>query len=278
MNEAGYWVQPGAGYAPKYHGTVWSLILLAQLGASVEEDHRIATACTYLLDHALAPGGLLSYNGAPPGTIECLQGNLCWALMELGCRDARLDAAYEWLARSVTGEGVAPKTERRASLRYYRYNCGPDFACGANQEQPCAWSAVKVLLALSRWPADRRTPVMERAIQRGVGFLLSTDPALAEYPHPHAAAPSGDWWKFGFPVFYVADLLQNVEAMVALGLGRDARLARSLELICRKQDAQGRWTMEFPYGAKTWGRFGRKGQPNPWVTLRALRVLKAAAQ
>jgi hypothetical protein len=43
MNEAGYWVQPGAGYAPKYHGTVWSIILLAQLGARLEEDARIGT-------------------------------------------------------------------------------------------------------------------------------------------------------------------------------------------------------------------------------------------
>ncbi len=36
--------------------------------------------------------------------------------------------------------------------------------------------------------------------------------------------------------------------------------------------------MESPYGARTWGSFGRKGQPNPWVTLRALRVLKRAAR
>ncbi len=85
------------------------MILLAQLGASIEEDARVATACTYLLDHALASGGLLSYNGTPAGTIACLQGNLCWSLMELGCRDARLGAAYEWLARSVAGEGVAPQ-------------------------------------------------------------------------------------------------------------------------------------------------------------------------
>jgi hypothetical protein len=32
MKEAGYWEKPGAGYSPKYTGTVWSLILLAQMG------------------------------------------------------------------------------------------------------------------------------------------------------------------------------------------------------------------------------------------------------
>jgi hypothetical protein len=195
--------------------------------------------------------------------------------VELGCDDARLDASFEWLARGVTGEGVAPNTERKAPLRYYAYHCGPNFACGANGGQPCAWGAVKVMLALSRWPAERRTPIMERAIKRGVDFLLSTDPALAEYPHPYAEAPSGNWWKLGFPVFYVTDLLQSLEALVGLDLGSDPRLSQSLQMVRDKQDVAGRWRQEYNYGSKTWGNFGRKGEASPWVTLRALRVLKA---
>jgi hypothetical protein len=35
--------------------------------------------------------------------------------------------------------------------------------------------------------------------------------------------------------------------------------------------------LEYDYTGKTWVDFGLKKQPNPWVTLRALRVLKAAA-
>lgn len=53
MGPQGYWVEPGPGYNPKYRATVWSVILLAQLGARVEEDERIERACAYLLDHAL---------------------------------------------------------------------------------------------------------------------------------------------------------------------------------------------------------------------------------
>ena len=56
MHPEGYWAKAGPGYSPKYRSTVWSLILLGQLGASVREDARIATACAYLLEHALAPG------------------------------------------------------------------------------------------------------------------------------------------------------------------------------------------------------------------------------
>ena len=88
------------------------------------------------------------------------------------------------------------------------------------------------------------------------------------------AKPSRNWWKFGFPVFYVTDLLQIVEALVRLGYGRDPRLANALTLILEKQDEDGRWALEYDYTGKTWVDFGAKNQPNPWVTLRALRTLK----
>ncbi len=278
MNKAGYWEQPGAGYYPKYKSTVWSIILLAQLGASVEMDERITTACSYLLDHTLTADGHFTVNGLPSGTADCLQGNLCAALLDLGSKDQRLDKAFEWMARSVTGEGVSPMQDKAARVRYYAGKCGPNFACGSNNKLPCAWGGVKVMLAFSKLPEDRRTLLIDHAIKKGVDFLFSKDPAEADYPSGYSAKPSGNWWKFGFPVFYVTDLLQNAEALVKLGYGTDPRMANALMTIRNKQDAQGRWSMEYDYAAKTWGDFGAKKQPNKWVTLRALRVLKAAAE
>jgi hypothetical protein len=273
----GCWVKPGPGYDPKYRSTVWSIVLLAQLGASAQDDERIQRGCDYLLNHALTTGGQFTASGSPAGTADCLQGNLCAALLDLGYDSARLEQAFEWMARSVTGEGIAPLADRRAAVRYYAGKCGPIFACGANNKLPCAWGAVKVMLAFAKLPAFARTPIIERAIETGVNFLFSTDPALADYPSGYSGKPSGNWWKFGFPVFYVTDLLQNVEALIALGYGRDPRLAHALDVIHEKQDSHGRWALEYDYTGKTWGDFGVKKQPNKWVTLRALRMLKAAA-
>ena len=59
------WAEAGAGYNPKYRSTVWSIVLLAQLGASVVEDARISRACTYLLENALASGGQAAYISEP---------------------------------------------------------------------------------------------------------------------------------------------------------------------------------------------------------------------
>jgi hypothetical protein len=274
MDDAGFWAEAGPGYLPKYRSTVWSVIMLAQLGASASQNKRIARACGYLLDHALTDRGHFTASGAPSGTVDCLQGNLCTALLDLGYDDPRLEVAFEWMARSVTGEGVASVEDRQAAVRYYAGKCGPLFACGANNKLPCAWGAVKVMLAFSKWPVERRTTLIQRAIQQGIDFLLEPDPAKAEYPTGWTDKPSGNWWKFGFPVFYVSDLLQNVEALVRLGFASDPRLANALAIIREKQDAQGRWALEYDYTGKTWVDFGAKKQPNKWVTLRALRVLK----
>lgn len=73
----------------------------------------------------------------------------------------------------------------------------------------------------------------------------------------------------------MTDLVQIVEALVALGYGKDPRLSRALALIREKQDENGRWMLDYDYTGKTWADFGTKRQPNKWVTLRALRVLKA---
>ena len=131
------------------------------------------------------------------------------------------------------------------------------------------------MLALGKLPKKKHTPVMKRAIQQGVEFLFSVDPAEAAYPTGFSNKPSGNWWKFGFPVFYVTDLLQIVEALAALGYSNDPRLAHALELVRDKQDADGRWAQDYYYTGKTWVDFGVKKQSNKWVTLRALRALKA---
>jgi len=279
QEKEGYWVKPGAGYNPKYRSTVWSVIMLAQLGAD-GEDPRVRKAGDYILDHGLAANGAFSATGRPSGAVHCLGGNLCAALLDLGwLGDERLQRALEWEARAVTGEGMGPVTERGSSLHFYRSGtCGPGFCCAANNGQPCAWGAVKVMLAFSKLPAEARTPLIQAAMQVGTDFLLSRDPAAADYPMGYSTKPSRSWFKFGFPSFYVTDVLQNLEALVSLGYGADQRLQNAIELVLGKQDRLGRWKMEYSYNGKTWVDIEQKGQPSKWVTLRALRVLKKCGQ
>lgn len=274
MHPDGYWEKPGAGYGPKYRSAVWSLIALAQLGAGMDEDPRLRTAVAYYLEHAITPYGQISTNGRPSHTIDCLQGNMLAALVDLGVPPEKLETAFDWMARTVTGDGLAELGYRDDPLRYYAYKCGPLFRCGPNNKLPCAWGGVKVMLAFSKLPPALRTSRIEAAIHAGLDFFFSVDPLTADYPCGWAPSPSGNWWKFGFPVFYVTDLLQLAEALGGLGCAKDPRLAGTLAFIRDMADESGRWVTRYNYSGKTWCDWGRGGRPNKWITIRALRILK----
>jgi hypothetical protein len=272
----GFWVKPGPGYAPKYRGTVWQVIFLDQLGAD-GLDPRVRTACAYVLSHTQSSSGGFAASGtvaaAPPppsSAIHCLHGNVLRALLGFGWGDdERVQRAVSWQAAAITGDD--PGT-------YYQSGTnGPGFACAHNAGLPCAWGAVKGLSALARVPPARRTVQVERAVQQGVGFLLSVDPASAEYPAGYGnTKPSSSWFKLGFPCGYVADVLQVLEVLCELGYAKDQRLQRAVDWLLGKQDRHGRWMNEHAYSGRTWGDFDRQGQPSKWVTLRACRVVAAA--
>lgn len=264
----GYWVKPGSGYGPKYTGTVWQIIFLAELGAD-PADARVRRGCEYLLDHGRAANGAFSCSQSPvpSAAVPCLNGNLLWALYRLGQgADPRLQALLDWLARSVTGDGFT----------YIKSGAsGPCFACAANLGQPCGWGAAKVLRGLLAVPPEQRTAVVDRAVQMGAEFLLSRDPARADYPHTERV--SSTWFKLGFPLSYWSDVLEISGLLVELGYGTDPRLQGALQLISDKADAQARWRLENSLNGKTWADIEIKGQPSKWVTLRAWTVLERAA-
>ena len=89
--------------------------------------------------------------------------------------------------------------------RYYAsMTSGPGFACGVNGGEPCGWGAVKAMRGLAAIPPRRRTKQVRAALETGIDFLLSVDPATAAYPT--ATNVSSSWFKLGFPSGYVADV------------------------------------------------------------------------
>jgi hypothetical protein len=276
MDPAGWWVRPGPGYLPKYTSTVWQLVFLDQLGAD-GDDPRLRTACAYLLDHAQSASGgfgaVTSGTGrpAPSSAVHCVNGNLLRALIGFGwLEDERVGHAIDWQAAAITGEGA---------IRFYRSSLpGPGFRCAANEGLPCAWGATKALLALARIPSERRARHVQLAIDAGLAFLLSRDPATADYPMGYGnTKPNGSWFRLGFPVGYVTDVLQVLEAVCEAGAGGDPRIDPAIDWLLGQQDQLGRWTNRNAYTGKMVCDIDVPDRPSRWVTLRACGVLKAVA-
>ncbi len=250
-------------------------MFLEQLGAD-PADERIQRACDHVLTWSPtaiggfgASGSHLERNPPPSSAIHCLNGNLVRALIWFGHLDhPTVQAAIDWAARTVLGEDVE---------RWYRSGTsGPGFACAANEGLPCAWGAVKEMRALAAIPADRRTGREQRAVTAGGEFLLSHDPAVADYPMGYGnTKPNRSWFKPGFPSAYVTDVLQNMETLAELGAAADPRLDHAYEWLVGLADEHSRWKNRYAYTGKTTVPIEKQGAPSKWVTLRACTVLRA---
>jgi hypothetical protein len=256
----GYWMRPGVGYSPKHKATVWQVIFLAALGAPRTE--ALDRACAHVLDHSRLPDGRFSAYKTDKGAVACLNGNLLRAFSQLGYQDPRLDESREALAEMV-----------RRDQFCCRYNAPAPKPARMGDGLPCAWGAVKALGALAAIPEGARSPAVQSAVAAGIEFLLSGD--LPGGGYPTATRPSSLWRQFGFPLSYTSDLLETLDVLGVLGVARTPQIAAALDIVRGKQDASGRWVLEHTPG-NTWASFGKLGQPNKWVTLRALRVLRGA--
>jgi len=113
-----------------------------------------------------------------------------------------------------------------------------------------------------------------RQVHRGCEYLLKHAQAihggLSMLPN---AAPRG-----AMHFSYTSDVLEASLALCEAGYAHDPRLKNAIDLVLAKRDADGRWVMKHSFNGKMWADIETKGQPSKWVTLRALRVLKAAGR
>ena len=116
----GFWEKREDFYMrTKYKGTVWQLIILAELGAD-GRDPRVGRACDFVLDASQdrRSGGFAYVGGRRgghnSGVIPCLTGNMVWSLLRLGRGgDPRVKRGLEWLtthARFDDKECPPPKS------------------------------------------------------------------------------------------------------------------------------------------------------------------------
>ena len=279
QGDDGRWSDPGRFYTDKYHGTVWQLIFLAELGAD-PADERVRAACEAILRDAQEPeSGAFSTacskkrgGGLPSGVIPCLTGNMVFSLIRLGMLDdPRLQHAVDWITtwqRFDDAEGEAP-----TGGPYDRYKM-----CWGTHT--CHMGVVKALKGLAEIPPVRRSRAAERKLAAGTEYLLRHHVHKRSHDLTRDSKPS--WKRFGFPLMWQTDALEILLILAKLGMlapgTRDERTDETLDLVRSRQDAHGRWKLQTTQNGKFVVDIETKGQPSRWVTLRALRVLRAAGQ
>jgi hypothetical protein len=267
----GYWGKEEDFYVrAKYRGTVWQIIILAELGADANDD-RIRQACEFIIDFSQdrQSGGFCYRGNQVSGgfhscVLPCLTGNMVWSLLRLGyLDDPRLQRGIDWIIayqRFDDGENGAPRGwpyEKRE-------------ACWGRHT--CLMGVVKVLKAFAEIPEKARSFEVRQAIEQGSEYLLRHH--LYKRSHDLSRAAKPKWLKFGFPTMWDSDALEVLMILARLGY-KDSRMEEAVELVLAKQDDRGRWLLENTFNGRFQVNIEQKGKPSKWVTLNALRALRA---
>ncbi len=272
LNESGHYTDENAvqeygperaayGYLPKYKGTIWQLIIFADLAAD-PSDERVRRTCDYVLEHSWEPTGLFTMVGNQY-LAPCFQGNMVHALTRLGYGDdPRVVKARDVLiefARFDDGDFNTPRS--------FPYRASHDRCCGSHSCYAGALKALKVMTTVPKAKWDKRE---EQFISRGVDYFL------AHHVYHSSHAPDKllhkDIDDITFPSFIYPDFVEILITLLELGI-KDERMQDAIELLQSKQMPNGRWRLERDVPTMHVA-LGRKHRESKWATYRAQYALK----
>ena len=266
----GYWEKSKSFYKSKYKGTVWQLIILAELEAN-GEDERIKNACEFILENSQDPesGGFSIENNSRTGSeehngvIPCLTSNMVWSLIKLGyLKDPRVKHGIKWITTYQRFDDGITQAPKGWPYEIWEICWG---------KHTCHLGVVKSLKALSEIPVGKRTKEVKNTIEQGVDYLLKYH--IYKRSHNLRRVSKADWLKFSFPLMYQTDVLEILGILTKLGYN-DNRMQEAVDLVISKHDKKGRWKLENTYNGRFQTNIEQKDKVSKWITLNALRVLK----
>ena len=168
----GNWGKPEDFYIrSKYKGTIWTLIILAELAAD-PRDNRVRKACEFILQNSQDPeSGGFSYQSAKQGggdhnkVLPCLTGNMVFSLIRLGyLSDPRVQHGINWITTYQRFDDAIKEAPKG-----WPYD-GKERCYG---KHTCHMGTVKALKALAEIPSNLRSDTVKATIEKGTIYLLA---------------------------------------------------------------------------------------------------------
>jgi hypothetical protein len=226
-------------------GTLGALSILHTLG--VEPNDQTAAGCDSFLRFCQHDSGGFSMTKTRRSAIfPCTTGEHLPLLVAFGLgEDPRVLRAFAFVLEAMAADDALD--------------------CGRNQHRDCLWGAIAALNGLAVLPARLRSVQSQQVVQRLAHVLLDAD---YDFEGEHKR-----WLTFAVPRAW--DLLSALRALAAHGYAHDPRFSPLLDLFLSRQDEQGRWLCGSI--SRTWP-LEKRNRPSKWVTLDALRLLRAIGQ
>jgi hypothetical protein len=245
----------GGLYGPKWISTTYTMLTLRLLGLS-PNNPQARRACKIFLDQGFyTDGGINFFSYAWKYSETCVTSMILALLTYFRYPDERIHevASYVvgqqmpdggWNCDSYKGATHSSFHTTLSALEgLYEYQCAyPEQTKRINPVRECGH---EFLLAHRLYKSHRTGQVF--------------DAKMTSMPFPPR-------WRYDF--IRALDYFQTCDAP------HDERMCDAIELLQKKQKADGRWFMNSGMTGRKYFDLEEAGKPSRWNTLRALRVLK----
>lgn len=253
----GHW--GGGFYNPKWTSTHYTLLELRGLGLAADNS-TARDACELVLrDHTVRDGGL-----DPRPTVR--HSDVCVNGMALNY--------LSWFGSDAGGLAGIVDVILAEQMPDGGFNCRTRRTGATHSSVHTSTSVIEGITAyLQAGYAHRRAELCD-ARASAVEFLLRH--RLFRSVHTGRAIRP-DFTRLHYPPRWYFDVLRGLDALRAADVPYDERMQDACSVLERHRRADGRWAAHRGHPGKTHLTYPSPGEPHPWVTLIALRVLSAYA-
>ncbi|WP_430645023.1 hypothetical protein [Agromyces sp. GXS1127] len=252
----GYWGGQTYGTRRERDSVMWTLQILRDFGAPPEADPVRAA-----IDRVVAGVVWAEFDDLPyfSGEVEeCVNGGVLANAAYFGVLGEGSDRIIARLLDEILPDGG--------------WNCEP-----ADESQRSSFDStlcvIEGLLAYER--ATGSTDAALTTARRGGEEYLLERSLFRRKSTGELVKPR--YTNFAFPTYWFYDVLRALDHFRRAGGHPDARLRPALDLVLEQRRDDGRWAAGSPWpGHRRYEVDAPEGEPSPWNTLRAMRVLRWA--
>ncbi len=246
-------------YVPNFKATLWTLILLADLGHD-KTDLRIEKLLKELQNHFFDPNFGIYTLKEDHFPIPCLNGNMiyldCYFNGSPGKKSLKALEFFAEFQRFDDGSYVTEKNEFCMNTSCYG-------------KHTCYWGIVKLLKGISFIPNQYRTDEINDLLDRCIQFVLLHKVCFSSHKENKTMIKNMD--RLTFPNMYKSDFLEILWLLKRENMKSD-NLRFAIDLLKSKQLSCGNWNLERKVNNMVTS-IGEINLPNQFITRRAKEVL-----
>ncbi|MEZ5974602.1 MAG: hypothetical protein R3F33_01230 [Planctomycetota bacterium] len=253
----------GIAWNPGFDSTMHALSLLREFGALPEHttvQRALERVCANVTWNGCGPPECAQNRFFEGETEACINGQVASAGAYLGCE-------VHGLVNRLIGE----------QLPDGGWNCEVEYGSTRSSFNSTLCVLEALLAYETRFGPNEAS---HRARRIGEKYLLDRHlhrRLSTGEPIGHDRRSGIDWTHPAFPTWWHYDLLRALDYLRAAGQRPSPFTSEAVDILKSRQRPDGRWNLETRLSGPTPVELGGQiGEPDPFVTLRALRVLKWA--